>query len=239
MTNKIQNLFENIHAKDELKEKTLSFLYTEIKKRSQKKSYFKVNKFIATCTLVIILFGLSYNAYFTEITYIDIDVNPSVELTLNRFGHVLKAVSYNSDGDIILKNINFKNSNYSKIIKLIFDNMVSKNYLQENNLISISVQTKKNEDTMLLEIKNTVNLYLQQHHFNTATDIFSVSEEVKSHSHENNVTPAKYLAITELQKFDPTTTFDSCKNHTIFELKELTNHHKAELENFHNKNGHH
>jgi len=68
------------------------------------------NKFkrIAICTasaVALVIAGGVY-VYTTPYTYVSLDVNPSIEYSLNRFERVLSVKGVNSDGDEILKEIN-------------------------------------------------------------------------------------------------------------------------------------
>ena len=52
-----------------------------------------------------------------------------------------------------------------------------------------------------------------------------MSEEVRDCAHDHNLSPAKYLAITQLQEVDPSASYDRCAEHSISEIKELTKEH--------------
>ena len=51
--------------------------------------------------LAVSIGGYSYIQ--TPVSYVSIDVNPSVELTLNRVDRVISATAFNGDGEAVLE----------------------------------------------------------------------------------------------------------------------------------------
>ena len=108
MKNRVYDAFDHIKAEDRLKQNTYAFL----QKRMSRKKNVAVRRFsLAFASIVgLCVAGLiSYSLYFTEIAFVDIDVNPSIELSLNRFDRVVDVYAYNDDGQEILDNVSIKN----------------------------------------------------------------------------------------------------------------------------------
>ena len=83
---------------------------TEVIKMSKSN---KIKKWIigASAAAVIALaagIGFAGNQYFSVATVIGIDVNPSIELKVNKNDTVVKALSLNSDAEIILDEMKLK-----------------------------------------------------------------------------------------------------------------------------------
>ena len=57
-----------------------------------------------------------YAKYNTEVSYICLDVNPSIELCLNHQDKVINAIAYNRDGEKLLNVIEHKNKHYEDVI---------------------------------------------------------------------------------------------------------------------------
>ena len=63
---------------------------------------FKTRKFAAiaaSAAAFILLCGTSAWAYMTPYSYVSLDVNPSIEYSLNRFDRVLDVTAVNDDGE--------------------------------------------------------------------------------------------------------------------------------------------
>lgn len=65
---------------------------------------------VAACIVVVLgLIVLGTYAYMTPTTYVSLDVNPSIEFSLNMFDRVLSVKAVNDDGLEILKQVNLEN----------------------------------------------------------------------------------------------------------------------------------
>jgi hypothetical protein len=229
LANELRSALNKIRAEDALKRKTSEFLRAEIAKRERGDSRFRP-RLAAVCAIALFCMIGGFSVYFTPAAYIDFDVNPSVGLAVNRLGIVIAAAAYNDDGTSVLQNVKVKNKTYGEAAKTLMDAFISGGYLSENGLVSATVQTKGKdyENNLLDTLTAVVNLSLANHHISAETDLFPVDAELMSAAHGHRLTPAKYLAITELQAVDPTATFEGCAEHDIGEIRGLINAHDGE-----------
>lgn len=230
MKNELQNLLDKIQAEDELKQKTMEVLYLEMGKRSKKTRVprRRLAATFASLLLFLCIGGVSYHQYFTPSAYVDMDINPSIELTLNKFGRVIEANPYNDDGKVVLQDADIQNKPYQQAVQTLLDSIIKDNYLKKDGLVSVTVQTKnaQSEKDLIDRLKSTVSATLEEHHATAKSDIFAVTKQVKEHAEGYHLSPAKYIAISELQAVDPTATFESCSDHSINEIHELTRQHQ-------------
>jgi hypothetical protein len=227
--NKLKDAFEAIRAEDALKASTTRFLQAEIQKAAAKKRPAGIRTAIASAACVVLIFFgvLSYNSYFTVTAFLDFDINPSIELSVNRFGRVIEAYAYNGEGEQILSEANLKHKTYQDATRLIVDAAVGGGYLRDEAMISVTLQTDNTskESQMLMSVESSMAAAVSEHHIAPQAEIFPVSAEMRNEAHGQNISPAKYLAILELQKIDPAATVDSCRDHSIGEIRELTREH--------------
>ncbi len=222
----LKKVFDDIRAEDGLKTATAEFLETEMNRRGLKQNRTVFRRFsVAFASAAVLLFSgmFAYRIYFTPVTYIDVDVNPSIEMILNRFDRVIDTYAYNADGEVILDKADIRHKNYSEAIGILFDVIAQNGYVLDDSLISVTLQSegRGKENIMLSDIESTV----RQHHGTAQIECFTIGGHVRDAAHCLNLSPAKYLAIQDLLNVDPTATVDGCRNHTIGELKELTEHH--------------
>lgn len=224
MNDKLYQAFDSIKAEKSLKEHTLSFL----QKESDKKFNHAIHSFrryaVLAASFLFLFFagGSSYYLYFSPVTYIDVDVNPSIELSANQFGRIVDASAYNREGETLLSSVDLKHQSYETALSLLIQEMDQENYLTNESLLSITVQSDHNADEFLKQIEQTIENMLTERHLSTEQELFAVDTETRSRAHSLNVSPAKYLAILDLQKVDPTATVESCKHHSISDLKNYT-----------------
>lgn len=226
MENKLRNAFDKIQAGDSLKEKTADYLKAEARKRNRPRRIYR-QRLAAVCAAFAVFLLIGGFSFFTPSAYVDMDVNPSIALTLNRYGFVLKAAPYNDDGAAILQNMDVRCQSWEQAVHLLLDEMIRQGYLAPDGLVSVTVQTGNGntEQKMLGEIRESVDTLLDSHHSTASADVFAVSREVRDCAHDYNLSPAKYLAITQLQEVDPTASYEQCAEHSISEIKELTEEH--------------
>ncbi len=226
MKNRIYTALDEIKAEDQLKKNIYSFL----QKRVYRKKNMICKRFIVVFASVAAIFAVglfSYNLYFTETAFIDVDVNPSIELTLNRFGYIISTYAYNEDGEKVLSEINIKNEAYQNALRILIDKMAEMGYINDAGLFTATLQMKDEISgrERLDSLKAYIDSVLQSDGKRMEQDVFSVDGTTKNRSHRQNMTPAKYLAIIELQSVDPAATFDRCRGHSISKIKQRTHGH--------------
>lgn len=226
MENKLFGIFDKIHAEEELKKRTTDYLYAEIGRRRHRKMRYAVA--LASLMLFLVCGGLSWKVYFTPVAYIDIDVNPSIELTLNRFGRVIQSDAYNEDGTRLLSGVNLRHADYSEAFERLLVAMNGEGYFAgQDSLLCVTVQTNgKNRENRIQEsLRRAVAFISRSQHCDISTEIFGVSEEVKHCADENHISPAKYLAIQELMEVDSEADFEDCRERSVHELRQQAEEH--------------
>ena len=105
-------------------------------------------------------------------------------------------------------------------VELLLTEMLRQGYVKEDGLVSVTIQTENNsaQEKMLGKIRASVDTLLDSHHSTASADVFAVSREVRDSAHDYNLSPAKYLAITQLQEVDPTASYEQCAEHSISEI---------------------
>jgi hypothetical protein len=227
LKNKFYDALSEIKAEEQLKSSTLAYLH----KRACRKKRAPYRRFavaLASCAAVFFVGLFSYNIYFTESAWLDIDVNPSIELKLNRFDRVVGVYAYNDDGQKILDAVSIRNKPYQEALAALIDEMYEAGYMSDSGQLTATIQMKddKAPAAKLGALQSCIDAILQSKDAGIEGNIFPVDSDTKAHSHEQNLTPAKYLAITELQSLDPEVTFDGCRNHSISEINRQIHDHK-------------
>lgn len=235
MDEKVYDIFDKIHADDELKEKTANYLCAEIRKRQQqRKPAWRMPAVACASLAVFLLCGFfSFKIYFTPVAYIDIDVNPSVGFSVNRFGRVIRYNAYNDDGTAMINKLNVNNADYSNAFERLLDAMNADGHFTQNGAVYVTVQTNENdrEKRILRILQETLADSVSRHHYNISADIFTVTEAVKLSADKNHISPAKYLAIQELLETGTDANFEECAKHTVHELRQLAQEHDAIFSN--------
>ncbi len=229
--NKIQKAFNTISAEDSLKQSTLAFLRRERKKRA--KSFRHIYRYAAACAVMLaVVFGMgSYRILNTAVSYISIDINPSVELGLNRFNNVVEAAAYNDDGAELLKDIDLKGKSYTEAIDSLLKNQEFISFLEENNRLDFTVVSDR-QDEIVDGIQGCEEYGRYNGHCHGADSEFALQ------ARECGISVGKYRAYTELVQYDENVTPEDCRNMTMKQIYDKIREYSGSDSSGEHHNGH-
>ncbi len=215
MNDRIKVAFEQVQAEDKLKDKTKEFILQ--KTNGYKRANFGNYKYLAVAfACIALLFVGVHWLFFTPTVEISIDINPSVELGVNRFNCVISFKSYNDDGQELVNSLDVKFMNYTDAVKQIMESEDIVSLLSDDEVMTIAVtgSDSTQSEEVLANIQSCTaeksNTYCYYAH----------SEEVEQ-AHEVGLSYGKYKAFLELQELDPNITADEIKNLTMREIKDM------------------
>ena len=117
MSNRIREAFDDIHAEKELKEHTKEYLRRNVyqKKRTLWTAPVRIAA-AAVCLFLVALAGGSW-LYLVPTAYISIDINPSLELGVNRFDRIVSVEGFNDDGARLAEQLDIKYMDYNDALE--------------------------------------------------------------------------------------------------------------------------
>ena len=138
-----------------------------IVKEHPKRNASKLQLLYTACTslaiVFLICFGLIRNYYSVD-SIVAIDVNPSVEIALNKSYRVLSVKANNEDAASLIKDKSFKNKNFDTVISELTMSLSSSGYINKNKnsiLVSVSnsneVKADEVKTRVVTDIKTTLN----------------------------------------------------------------------------------
>lgn len=148
MEERLRKAFDQVQAEDGLKSRTKERAAQEIRKRQKRGFAFTAGKrwIAAAVSFVFLLVGFSgYVAYFTPVSAISIDIDPSFELELNRFDKVISVTGYNEAGEQLAEGLDLQFLDSQAAIEKILQNDSVAKYLDENEGMSITVIGEEEE----------------------------------------------------------------------------------------------
>lgn len=161
--------------------------------------------------------------YFQEKLLISMDINPSIEISVNQFNRIVDVQARNEDGIKVLSSVSVKNKKYTDGIGAILASKAMEDYLTQNGDVLFAVQSGKTsvQNTAIVEALTEVTEteILEKHH-NTQVEYLIVSDEVIENAHKHDITPGKYVYLQKLMEADPQVDIDECRHHSISQLKE-------------------
>lgn len=232
MTNKIQDAFKDIQADKNLRESTKKFLSAKRRKRVWDVYSLAFQRmFAVVCMVLVVAAGLKgYSWIQTPVSYVSIDVNPSIELELNRFDKVVAVTAYNEEAESILNGLSLRGKKYIDAIQIIVQSDAMQSYLMEGSELYFTVAAKNNYEYKLEKGVEHCCGHIGHKAQSICADIELVSE-----AHSMGLSLGKYYAYLELIQYDDTVTVDHCKDMSISEIHRLINEHDHDEEHGHHQ----
>lgn len=217
MNNRIKEAFDHIHADSDLKANTADFVCGKTN-QYQKSHFFSYIRFAAVvvCLLLVLVGQKGYSVYFTPVSTISIDVNPSIEFSVNQFDKVIDVASYNEDGEILVSSMNVRFLDYKKALNLLLQNENMASYLTQDQTVIITVfgASDQKNDEMLASLAAYTASYENVHCSS------GHSEEV-TEAHSFGLSCGKYRAFLELQALDPSITVEDIRELSMRQIQDM------------------
>jgi hypothetical protein len=229
----LKEAFDNVHADDELKRRTREFLVqkTQGYKRGASFPYWRMAAVMACFLLSFIMVGFGgYFLYFIPVSSISVDVNPSIELGINRFDKVVTVDTFNNDGYHIMSSLNVRFMDYRDAMDMILSQESEEAYLAEDSCIAITVSGAEEgkQREMLAHLHTCASSYGNVH-------CSSGSHGEALEAHEAGMTLGRYQAFMKLQALDPSVTQEDIEGLTISQIwdkiAELSGNREDDLQN--------
>ncbi|HEY8422897.1 MAG TPA: hypothetical protein VIL05_14335 [Thermoclostridium sp.] len=137
----------------------------------------KVISMVAAAFIFVFL-GTAAYIWATPVQYINIDINPSVELMVNRFDRIIKVKPLNDDGKKLIENISVNARHYETGIIEVINAARDLGYLEDEGdlLISISSSDAELSEKTQARIKEKVDDKIAILTFDTEAYMVSIEE---------------------------------------------------------------
>lgn len=215
MNDRLKKALDQVRAEEELKQKTKEYVFQKTKgcKRT-KKAGFRIFLPAAACMLLLFLGG--YWLYFTPTAEISIDINPSIELAVNRFDRVISIGGWNEDGKELAGSLDVWNLEYTEAVNRVLENEEVAALLSKDGILTIAVvgDDKAQREQILSGVQACTagekNAYC-----------YSANPEEVETAHELGLSYGKYRAFLELQELDPSITAEEVRNMPMREIRDM------------------
>ena len=164
----------------------------------------KVIAFASAAACILAMFGISAYAYYTPYTYVSLDVNPSIEYSVNRFDRVLSVTGVNDDGTEIINNIdldNLENKSIEDAISLTVDEISDAGYL-DSNVGGVAITTSSDDMDSAGELAETletvVNNSVEENNHEATVIAQAVGANRVAEARELGVTPGKLNLVEKM-----------------------------------------
>ena len=241
ISNSVPDVLDNILKSCNEKE-VLNREYSIMKEKKENKKimprFAYALAFVFICVLSIV--GINRYNYYKDISTINFDVNPSVELKIGKDEKVLKVTPLNEDGKKVLGNMNFNKVQLDVAVNAIIGSMLKNGYITVNeNSILVSVKNKDVETANKLKekISNDIDKILNESLIDGAilSQAYSQDEEASKKSDDSKISEGKARLINNIinsnmkDKNGNLYTFESLASLSINELNLLLSSKNTEI----------
>ena len=166
--------------------------------------YLKYAARVAGIVAAVAVTSLSAWAYCTPYSYVSLDVNPSIEYSLNRFDYVLSCSAVNGDGEEILNNLRLKNISIEKAIEATIKEIAAQGYLLGEEPGGIVIAAAGGDETksqkLAQELKTSAKAVAEEQSLTVEIVSEGVGKEQVAEAREKGVTPGKLNLVQKLQE---------------------------------------
>ena len=161
---------------------------------------------IAAAAAAIIIIGTGTWSYTSPYSYVSLDVNPSIEYTVNRFDRVIKVTAVNDDGEKIIDSLtlgNLKNTTIEAAVTATVDQISDAGYFEGvakgGIVITTSGKDNKTAKELSQKLKYTVETEAAKNNDDIAVEACQVSMDRVQNAHKLGVTPGKLNLVEKLK----------------------------------------
>ena len=156
----------------------------------------------AVCMMLVA--GGGALAYYTPVSYVSMDVNPSIEYKLNMFERVLSVKGINDDGTEIVEEIelsNLGNKTIEEALALTVQRIAEKGYLDSGDggiVIATNAKDLKKAEAMAQRLQETAQGVVDSNEKAAEVSAQAVGAERVAEARELGVTPGKLNLVEKM-----------------------------------------
>ena len=163
---------------------------------------------IAASILILAIMGTGAYAYYAPYSYVSVDINPGVNIVLNRFERAIEIKMISSDIILSDKEVQMlKNKRIGEVVSGILEQAADKglitNYKENDVMIAVSSSSKTSADKLLTEINERAIKELSK--ISSRYEVLVEKTDMKSYkkSINENVSPGKAILAGKIQAMEP------------------------------------
>lgn len=203
---------------------------------SSKNKIVPVRLIAMTCMLFVLIMPFYFIMNSNETyAYVNIDINPSVELEVNEQLKVQSINPLNGDAEILINKLSeYKGKELEHVIDNIMNTSEKAGLLKngKNMLVGVSYIL----DSHKISVVDTVDKYFSDHNTDWKIATFKVPKEIRMQAKENKQTMNELMATSLTESSE---THDVSKKDNMDQTEPVNDEEEAMINSFYNKNQNH
>jgi len=183
---------------------------------------------IAAAALLMLGTGYGVVTYSMPYSYVDFDINPSIELTVNMYDRIIGAEALNSDGQVLLEKSNLKNSKLSEGVSKLISVAYEQGYIKsddthpdevQNTVLFTVASSNANKSKVLKEeLANTIEEKLSKESIISDVLVGEATLEQREDARKIGTTPGKLALIENAIEAEPGLSIEELKSAAVKDL---------------------
>lgn len=161
---------------------------------------------VAAAAAVAVLMGTGVYVYADPAYYVSVDVNPGINMEVNRFDRVIGFEAANEDAALVLEGLSLTNRNVEEALNLAVNRISEMGYFEDGGEVLISTSSEDEEvaETAAENLDEAVEEEMEEKGIEAeATSKIVGYEMVQAAKEIEGMTPGKYNIIVNLVEVDP------------------------------------
>ena len=222
--------FEGIRADEDLKEKTR--MRAAKMRQKEEGMYRKAGSrrtwqtVVAALMAVAVLSGaFGYHTITAEAAYVSMETaasdenrEPGLGLSVNRWGNVIAAESFNEAGRAVLNQVNPVGQSYEAALEKILAAAEELGYLEEEMHVDFTVCAGA-EGNLVQELEQVSQNAVESLCPNASTGCIWASDETRQNAVSYDMSCNRYQLAQEIMELDGSVTMEDCNSYTFHQLK--------------------
>lgn len=171
----------------------------------------------AACLLLVgVLAFAGWRVWQEPAAFVSVDVNPSIELTVNAFDHVVAAKGVNEDGSAVLTQVNVCGKTYEEALATLMGSSAMAPYVAEDAFVDVNVTCTNNDTAAALEAQSTA--VMRQYPCQSVCQ--RADEATREAALAAGMGVGRYQVASELAELDESVELDDCADMTMRQLED-------------------
>lgn len=224
---RIRDAFDSVRADEALRQRTRAFLCRRTRPRVRLKLAAAL-----LCSLCLLVGAGGAYLYFTPTVIVSVDVNPSLEMSLNRFDRVIGLEAFNQDGAALADELDVRYDDFAAALSQILANERILQFLKADEELHITVagqDEQQNRQILTIARERTAQQSGVRCGWGRAEDV--------EQAHACGLSHGKYQAGMELMALDETVTTEDIQQMTMKEIRTAVQAHHANGHGGHGNGG--
>lgn len=211
MDNRLKAAFDSLQADEALKQKA----WESVQQKRKKRRPYYGRLVPAFCLLLLCLGFGTWRLYAAPVAHITIDINPSVELQINRWDKVVDVKGLNPDGEALAQSLSVRFWDYPQAVEEILQTPLVEEAVAQGETLAVGVMgdDPQRREEMLEVLASCPGMGQNAYCYGADTEQMEKAQEA-------GLPCGKYQAFLEWQALDPNATVEQARTMTMSQLRQ-------------------